>query len=252
VTSGFGYSYGENYQNSLRNQNVKETTVTGAGGIISWWAAVENQVGKEVRYTAKDGSTKTIQTSSLSSDIVLPDVAMGSTFSYRSLFLPEAGAVDTFYVDWATYGTPFVLIVRMFDKSTWTITAFSDEHSSYRVGNIIDGNTTGGFWHSNYNPVAPLPHWAVIDMQSPRNITKIDTYRRTGGDTKTVQYFISDDPDPNSSSWVQIAEGNDWIDHVQTHDVSNVTTNKRYLKIRLPDSNREEYTNIMEVNVFGY
>ncbi|KAA6342734.1 hypothetical protein EZS27_009537 [termite gut metagenome] len=142
------------------------------------------------------------------------------------------------------------------DKTEWTVEV-SDETASDGGGKdrMIDGNTdNAGYWHSQWSPSnTPLPHWAVIDMKEPIEAGRIITQRRSNGDTKTLQYFIGNDPDPDAGTWTKIAEGayaSTTSAHSITLDVAEPVSG-RYLKLVLPDSNRVPFTAICEIDVFG-
>jgi hypothetical protein len=136
----------------------------------------------------------------------------------------------------------------------WTVTV-SDEAGWDGGGKdkMIDGDhNTGTYWHSNY-PNYPCPHWAIIDMKEQIEVARTTTQRRSNGDTKTVQYWVGNDPDPNASTWVKIIEGayaSQTANHTLTLDAAEPTSG-RYLKLVLPDTFREIYIAICEVDVFG-
>jgi hypothetical protein len=148
-----------------------------------------------------------------------------------------------------------VSVIKTLDKTAWSVISCSDEQAvGGGVGAIIDGIIAGNnYWHSQYSPaVAPLPHWAIIDMVSPQTINKIETYRLANNTyTKSVQYFVSDDPDPDASSWVKIMEGIFVSGDMLTLNASENNIQGRYLKILLPDSNSVPYIIIAEINVYG-
>jgi hypothetical protein len=68
-----------------------------------------------------------------------------------------------------------------------------------------------------------------------------------------VQYFVGDDPDADAATWVKIAEGAFSSGDKLTIDIpeSVNTAQGRYLKLLLPDSNRDPFTSIAEVYVYG-
>jgi hypothetical protein len=140
------------------------------------------------------------------------------------------------------------------DKTWWSVEV-SDETASDGGGKdrIIDGSTTTGYWHSQWSPTnAPCPHWAIIDMQEPLIVARTVTARRTNGDTKTVQYFVGDSPDADADTWVKVAEGayaSTGASHTLTLNVTK-TVSGRYLKLVLPDSFRNPFTGIVEVDVY--
>jgi uncharacterized protein YjdB len=147
-----------------------------------------------------------------------------------------------------------VPVLSQCDKTGWTVTV-SDAHTDGGGKNkIIDGDySNSGYWQSMYSPDAPLPHWAVIDMQEPVEIVRVTTQRHTVGDTKTLQYFIGDDPDPNGT-WTKITEGayaSKTANHTLALDVAEPVSG-RYLKLVMTDSYRTPYTEICEIDVYKF
>jgi hypothetical protein len=187
--------------------------------------------------------------------VLCPGAKTGSTFEYRSLYIPEEEAIDTFAVGWTAYETPFPAIYQ-YDKSGWTIVSYSDQEAGDGGGvtSLIDGNLNN-WWHSQYNDGgSSLPHWVVIDLESSKKICRIETWRRPGStDAKTVQYMVSDDPDADATSWVKIAEGVFSSGDKLTIDIPDPATTDqgRYLKFVLPDSNRAPHTSIAEITLYG-
>ena len=59
----------------------------------------------------------------------LPDVKPGSTFEYRSLYIPEEVAIDTFATAWKEYETPFPTEYKH-DRSSWEVLSVSDVSTS--------------------------------------------------------------------------------------------------------------------------
>jgi hypothetical protein len=146
--------------------------------------------------------------------------------------------------------------IEIIDRSNWLVLAVSDETASDGGGKntMLDDNLTN-YWHSQWQPsAAELPHWAVIDMVYPTEINKIITFRRTNGDTKTLQYFVGNDPDANADTWTPITEGayasqTDGIHYLSLN--ATTTVKARYLKLNLPDSFRAPSTSIAEIYVLG-
>ncbi|MDR0699380.1 MAG: Ig-like domain-containing protein [Tannerella sp.] len=150
--------------------------------------------------------------------------------------------------------TVSVVELLKLSKAEWTVEV-SDERADDGGGKdkIIDDDYGDTYWHSQWGPDAPLPHWAIIDMKEPQEVARIATLRRYNGDTRTLQYFVGDSPDPDGE-WVKIAEGayesRESSNHTLTLDVATPVTG-RYLKLVLPDSFRDVYTAICEIDVYG-
>lgn len=254
TSTGFGTSYGENYKSVLFQRKVKAVAMSGSDGIISWYSAAEDLAGVQVRYKTSNGKSVITEMSADKDTTLCPNVLNGSAFEYRSLYKPEKNAIDTFIMEWEQYEVPFTAVVE-FDRSEWEVIDYSDQQADDGggVGTLFDGDFST-FWHSSYGEgPAPLPHWVIIDLKSVKNITQIVTHRAGNTDANTIQYWTSDDSNPDAASWEIIAEGvyaSDEDALVLDLEKSGVTS-KRYLKLVLPDSNRATYTSISEVFIYG-
>jgi hypothetical protein len=258
--TGFSSSYGALFQSSLVNQPVWRVALTEEGGQITWSSIVENLICTEVRYTDKNSETQTITTPATASAVLCPNVETPSKFTYRSLFLPETNAVDTFYVDWTEYETPFPEMLLL-NKGEFRVLTVSDETASDGGGmHMIIDNKLDTYWHSKWSGgSAPFPHWVVIDLGSPRNMCRIEAYRRmntTYTDTKTVLFAVGDDPAYNASTWKNIGQvvfSNIMGDNMTTLDIpSSTDTDGRYLRLWLPDNNgRDTYVSISEIYIYA-
>lgn len=253
VTS-FGTSYGDVYRATLNDRGIKSLSLSDKEGTIEWYSAPMHLVRNEIRYIKNDGSQTTVKISSIDNLAKLPDVKPGSTFEYRSLYIPEEVAIDTFATAWKEYETPFPTEYK-YDRSSWEVLSVSDVSTSEGGGmtTLIDGDLST-YWQSAYEGGdAPLPHWAVIDMQTPKNISRVELYRRAGNkDTKSIELYVSDHPDANAAGWIKI--GTVVFEEGDSSSITipgSIDMKGRYLKLLLPDSNREPYTSVAEVYVYG-
>lgn len=243
---GSATSFGAIYKSSLVNRGVRSAQNNHSTTEIQWFGAPDFLFCTEVRYTDLNNERKTVRTFANESYTVCPLPKPGSLYEYRSLYCPE-NSIDTFYLDWVQ-----IKPLTKFDRSSWKILSVSDENPGYKSINVLDGNLST-FWHSEWKPVAPLPHWLVIDMQNPKEITRIDTYRRKNNThTRTVEYYINDNPDPYALTWEQIASGRFSSGDLMILNVSGKAPGQ-YLKILLPDTNSagDTSTSIAEIEVFG-
>ncbi|GHT69543.1 chitobiase [Bacteroidia bacterium] len=254
-TTDFGNSYGERYISTVSNRRIRSINLTDRAGEINWMSGGEGMVRVEVEYRAKNGEIRTVHTSANDSKTLCLDVASNSKFRYRSLFIPESLSIDTLALSWEEYETAFPG-EYMFDRSDWSVVSVSDETASDGGGKntLIDGDL-GTFWHSQWDGGnAPLPHWAIIDMISPKNFFRIDIYRRAGNtDSKSVEIYIGNSADPDDASWTKIAEGQFNSGDKLTIDIPSGinTATGRYLKVFLPDSNRDPFISIAEIYFWG-
>ncbi|WP_106832150.1 DUF4998 domain-containing protein [Parabacteroides pacaensis] len=255
TVTNFGSSYSDAYLATLNNRRIKNVALTDKGGIIDWYSAPEGLVRNEVRYTKNDGTLAIAQMPEKDYSVTCPDIKAGSFFEYRSLYIPEEEAIDTFATAWVKWEEALPTEYK-YDRSDWKVLAVSDETASDGGGmNTLIDDDLSTYWHSQWDGGnAPLPHWAIIDMQSPKKMAKVELYRRPGNtDAKTAQIFVNDKPEADDAGWTKVAEGvfGDG-DKLQIDIPSSVVTTKgRYLKIYLPDTNRDPFTSIAEIYVYG-
>jgi hypothetical protein len=170
------------------------------------------------------------------------DLKTPATGQYLKLLLqPNASSgnvslceVDVYKVGTTIITPTFPRKTVLLDKTGWTAMV-SDVLGGYPVENVIDGNYDN-FWNGATSGF-PLPHWIVIDMQNPVEVGKIDTWRRpfSVALAKSIEYYIGDSPDPNATTWTQIASGSSWVDDKNTLDITTPATG-RYLKLLMNDS----------------
>ena len=255
TVTDFGTAYGNNYQASLMGRRIKDVSLTDKGATIGWYSAAEGLLANEVKYVRKDGTEEIVRTSSSDFATFCPDAKPGENFEFRSLFIPEAESIDTFYVAWHEYDEAFP-DEYVFDRTGWSVLEVSDETASDGGGmnTLLDGDLST-FWHSKYDDGnVALPHWAVIDMLLPRQMSRIELFRRQGStDTKSAEVFVNDNPDASDPGWLKIARGEfgDGDKLTLVLREPEIAMKGRYLKIVLPESNREPFTNLAEVYVYG-
>lgn len=97
VFNAEGNVYGERYQQSLLNRRIKTKVFDPIIGrlTITWLGTVPNSIGCDFEYIDGNGVIQSGRTSSTGQVSAWDNVA--SDFKYRTLFLPEEEAVDTFY-----------------------------------------------------------------------------------------------------------------------------------------------------------
>jgi hypothetical protein len=255
-TSGFATSYGDEFKNLLTNRLVSDMQVQGADGKITWVAAPEYLFCNDIRYTDINDDEKTVRVLPDQTTTTLPGLKLGTPCFYRSLFLPEANAVDTFAL-----GTEWIKIPYFFEigKSGWSLVAASGSDGENFPENVFDGNV-GTVWQTSWRaPATPPPHWLIIDMGASFNINRMLT--RKFASAQTVQYFISDTPtyngDPDTdSNWTKITEivfpnGSPNNTEISSFVIPGVDAQGQYLLLYLPDPGYAgQYISIAEITAF--
>ncbi|MDR2425020.1 MAG: DUF4998 domain-containing protein [Prevotellaceae bacterium] len=126
--------------------------ISGLLAEIQWYGAPDDFFCSEIRYTDINSNTAIVRTFPNEMQTSCPNIKVGTEIETRSLYLPN-NSIDTFYVEWER----IVPVVR-FNKSGWSIVAFSDqrEDDGGGVNSLIDDNLDN-YWHSQWGPNAPLP-----------------------------------------------------------------------------------------------
>lgn len=138
--------------------------------------------------------------------------------------------------------------LKPLDRTGWTVTCSSEKVSDGGGKNmILDGNF-GTYWHSEWSPNAPLPHWLLVDMQTPQDVAFAQIYRRTANtDTRTVVLELSQD----GITFTPFGNFPDF-DAASSASKSFAPTRARYMKLTITASNRTPFANITELNVGAY
>lgn len=195
-----GQSYGAAYKESINNRLILRQMVDNQDKVTIVWRDIDKTLGPvatEVRYESTTGGTKTARFSIDATESILPsDYQQGTDMEYRSLYLPDTLAIDTFYTSYSPIDGDFY-----FKKEGWEIIDFSNQHSSGEndVRNLIDG-TEATRWHSNARAGFSYPHWVTIDLGVRKTISSVSVWRTTmevndvrGPDN--MQFLVSDDLD---------------------------------------------------------
>ena len=100
--------YGDNYQNSLVNRGVVDASLQSDSSARISWADVSSDAGvlnMEIKYTGKTGLAHDtiIPSVAVSQTTSLPAIKVGSIFSYKTAYLPNPTAIDTFYTIFQTH-----------------------------------------------------------------------------------------------------------------------------------------------------
>ncbi|MDR2472187.1 MAG: discoidin domain-containing protein [Tannerella sp.] len=250
--SDFGNSYGAGYEKVIFNRRVKDVALSEYGGEVNWLAKADGLVRVEVKYTKTDGSEGLVKTDGEQSTSSLPDAKAGTNFQYRSAYIPEEASIDTFFLDWVTSESTFPTMFA-YDRSLWTVLACSDERVDDGGGKnmIIDGKIDT-YWHSQWGPDMPLPHWILIDLSKPINAIGFRFLSRSGTtDNKDIEIYMGNTPDADATDWVKVGELYDMSKTENDIPSLDASFKGRYIKLLFIGSNRGPFTNCAEFYVVG-
>ncbi|RYU90731.1 hypothetical protein EWM62_08785 [Mucilaginibacter terrigena] len=203
--------YGGVYQATLLNRSyslVNPYVLNGDGSVtVNFEKADSTNLSTTVQYTDNNGELKEGHLKKLSASVTLPNYKTGSLIKYKSYYLPEQTAIDSFAV------SDFDEVPILANKSLFApLRLPGDIGSAY-------GWELQYLWDNNFNepgfhtPGQTFPFWFSLDMGVRSTLTGFKMYQRMGGslynagNAKRFELWGSNDPDPNGSfdSWTKIA-----------------------------------------------
>ena len=100
--------YGDNFQATLLNVSIKNLKYNTLKSEISytWSGSYDNSIGYQLKYTNNLGISVDTLLSEANRNIILKQFPAGGSFEYRTLYLPEPAAIDTFYTDFKKVVVP--------------------------------------------------------------------------------------------------------------------------------------------------
>lgn len=170
-------SYGDRYQAQVLNRVVKTSMIDAPGQFSIQWGSADianGAVATEVKYTNTAGISiiKRFKIVDKVIESKILDYLPGTTFQYRTLYIPKSLSVDTFYTSFAVKKYFNVL------KQYWRVIAFSTQYDAAvnAAANMIDGKDVTR-WYTT--AASKYPHFVTIDMGSLRGITQFGVWRTT-------------------------------------------------------------------------
>jgi hypothetical protein len=168
-------------------------------------------------------------------------------------------------------------IVYKYPKGGLSVVAWSTAYTGSGndaggVASLFDNNYGQPSWHSGYGGSygASFPYWFIVDLGSPKTISKIATHFTNTNRTARMECYISNSNSistqgsdnsaiPNSeacAAWgTKISESEEWNGAIGTVNMLSNAAEGQYLLLYLyePGPNDNDYhTNIFEIDVYGY
>lgn len=246
-----GSVYGENYETRLLNRPVILAYLNMQGNVFIQWGNADLSNGafaQDIIYTNVAGETITKRSDIKESSSELLGFKLGTSFKYRTVFLPDTACLDTFYT-----GFSEEIVAIKVDKSNWLATADSYTPTSMLPSGppqvAIDDNVNT-FWHSEYpTATAFYPHWVMVDMKVPIKVSGVEL---------TVRQNVF-----NSFKECQIqgsTNGTDWVNY-GTYTIQMINDPQffaipglpliQYLRI-YATVGQNNYASLAEISVYGY
>jgi hypothetical protein len=252
-TEVIGKVYGALYESSISPRNLSKMEAYADRVELNWGVANSTAIRFVLKYRTSSGELRELLVPLDEEKTILTDYKVGGDFSTETYYLPTSTALDEFVVT-DTQSFPDVFLA---DKSQFSVVACSSEsESDNSLARYILDNDLNTFWQSKWSGgAANPPHWLVIDLGASLDIAKVEIARRAANaDTKTVQISIGDDPNSNATTWRELGVllyPNDAAVNSKALEIEPETnTDGRYLKLYLPDSNRNPYVGIAEIYIY--
>jgi hypothetical protein len=221
-----GKVYGDSYQKALLGRLVKSAAYVDDTLRVQWGDPADaSATGSEITYTDTTGKTRTRMVATDADTTVIADYSMQASryIGYRTLFLPDSTAIDTFAT---AYDSVRVLGPRTnLPKAGWTVTASSYDNRGGRTDRTpekaIDENTSTAW--INLVGSTDYPHSITIDMGAmTSDLYGVSLYLVKRNETpSSVDVYVSND----GTNWqlmglynIQNATGWQYLDFPQPQD----------------------------------
>lgn len=209
VARATGSVYGDNYASAIANRVVKSISQDVAGNVVITWRSP--QLGEkfiELKYKDSNGAEKIINTPEGAMSTQIADYQGETVLSYRSVFLPDSNAYDTFSKDYVNITLP--AYGRQLAKTGFTEkilpTDVKEGGFDWLMPALWNGVYTGSGFATERNK--PLPVWFTFDTGTLTKLSKVRfwmpqdrIYERQA--VKSFEIWGSDNPaaDGSWASW---------------------------------------------------
>lgn len=283
--STLGSSYGKMYQSGLNNRRIQSIYLDADDKIkIRWLSKLPGMIATEVKYITAQDKECIIRMSIEENNFVLPDAKKFTQIQYRTLYLPEENAVDTFFTDWVTFSETIPGV--RFSKEKFNIIPLENDadwncHNG-KVEYVIDGSLNT-FAHTQ----AGVPDWGnatkdlesslTIDFGEWLNVERIVLYNRyskgyyrDANVKRLALYYCDHEPSiiGNWDEWILLGEfsidkPSGILGNEETELDKEVATtgfplrldnimNIRYLRVKVLETwGKKWYTHIAELDILG-
>lgn len=223
VFESFISIYGDKYQASLINRPVSNTKVNENNNlVITWGGSINsNEIGISISYLDINDNplVRFIPNEILANPVLFDDINYTKPISYRTLFLPDEMAIDTFYTDVAES----IKVTLKENVVLNKIATVSDMlNSSYPGSNAVDGIISSA---SRWVSTATGEHWIEVDLGQTYTIQSFQTYNGTGDSPNmAIKNFLFQ---VNiNGAWSTVVEVSDNTNHSFGTSFDEVTTDK--------------------------
>lgn len=273
-----GNVYGEQYILSATQKIITQMTAQPEGMELTWNMS-EEAIGVEVKYESNDGE-RYVNVEADAITTLLPDWRLSGTVQTRTIFIPEAGAIDTLYGAWSNPlefpdEVEFSVNKTNIKHMAWGNDAITGYSGTY--AGVFDGVFGGGGNQFHSGNDAGVPQHLTFDLNVVTNLTRFELYARDDNyhnwNPKVIQIWgieeIGEDSEVTLSSmdagWEDEARAKGWklltenvcTDPISNNLVINDPQTVRYIIIRTtevhggPSTGSGAYVILREVTLFA-
>ena len=246
-----GEVYGEAYKSSIANRPLNSAVYSAATKevTLNWFGVAQQAVVIDVAYTDVTGAEKELAVTKVFPDprkpgifldqTVLPDYKVGTSFRYRTGYLPVAAAIDTFYTGYTEVTEVYVNLALNKDVHK------SSDGSSGRASNAVDGDFLT-MWQPSSGDRSDKNTWLTVDLGSAMPFNEVNLYY-TKDQAKVTAYEIlySDDND----TWKTAFTSSDSPQEVENVRFPRVTA--RYVRLSHTLKDTGSNVNLGEIEVWN-
>jgi hypothetical protein len=194
-TEVIGEVYGESYKASIANRPLNSAVYSAATKevTLNWFGVAQQAVVIGVIYTDEAGAEKVMEVTKVFPDprkpgifldqTVLPGFKKGSTFKYRTGYLPVAAAIDTFYTGYTVVSDVYVNLAL--GKNVLK----SSDGSAGRATNVNDGDYLTK-WEPSSSDRSDKNTWITVDLESPVPFNEVNLFY-TKDQAKVTGYEVA-------------------------------------------------------------
>jgi hypothetical protein len=175
--------YGDKFRATLSNRVLRSIAFEETEGLLSLFFSGpvnEKERGIEIFYTDREGEAKTLQVSDseITSPLAVTNIDQTKGVSYRTIFLPDPNAIDTFYAETTSVEITQIVNVAL-NKAVMTS---DDLNASFPGANAVDGVIADA---SRWVSTASGEHWIEIDLGQEYAISSFETWNGSSGQVNT-------------------------------------------------------------------
>lgn len=181
-TEKMGIAYGDTYVASLNNRQIKSIILSGDGlsAQINWYNSGINEIGTELKYFDPSGAEHHVVVPTDESVWNLTDFEYASDMEFRSLYLPDSAAIDTFHTEYAKVKLPKYIIKidkSLFEQYYLPGDVNENIYGTYSMPRLWDDNITGSSWYCSATTGVPNRTFA-FDMGNSVSLSSFRIWQR--------------------------------------------------------------------------